>query len=687
MQASSNSIREGTKIMKWVPPIGLVLSVVAIGPTTAAPLPADTGIAWNLTAAAITQSCKQRLDQARAKIASIDMRAASDSAPRLLVEIEGTAADMGDALAAQTLLSNVALTKDVRDASVHCTDDVTAFGVQVSADAAIYLIAQHAEAQSSTAAERRLAHLYVEAGRRTGAGLPPEQRAKVTALFDRLNKLQTAFGRALGEDRSAIKISTQEASSLPPPFVKTFKPVADGYEVHVNEATVTQFLKNEASVPARKRFYISYYNRGGQANVTRLAQAVALRNQIANMLGFKTWADYQLDATMAKTPANVFALLGKVQTALLPKARAEVAVLAEMKKTAGDNTPFARWDYGFYENELEKTKYQVDNEAVRQYFPVKKVIAGVFGIYEKLLGVHFDEIQPAIAWAPGVTEYSITDNASGAAIGWFFVDLYPRDGKYGHTAMFPIRAGRAIPGGVQRPVSAIIGNWPQGEPGKEALLSHDDVIVFFHEFGHLMHQSLSRAPYETLFGTSVRRDFVEAPSQMLENWMWQPSILKEISSNVQTGRPIPDELIQKMIAAKHVADGSVWSTQAFYASYDMRLHSAGAEVEPTALWFKLEKELTALPGVPGTIPEAGFEHLMGGYDAGYYGYIWSLVYAQDMFSVFEKGGLESPVVGMRYRRDILERGALVEPDVLLHDFLGRDVQYEPFYKYIGAAPP
>jgi thimet oligopeptidase len=650
-------------------------------------LPADTGIAWNLTPAFIAQSCKQRLDQARAKIAAIDKRAAAEPGVRLLEEIESSVADMNDALAAQTLLSNVALDKPVRDASTHCEDDVAAFGVQLSADPTVFLIAQHAEAQAPGAAERRLAHLYVEAGRRTGAGLQPQQRAEVTGLFDSLNKLQTEFGRALGDDQSTIRINAKEASSLPPAFVKTFKALPDGYEVHVNEGTTTQFMNNEASAEARKRFYIAYNNRGGQANVTRLAQAVALRTQIANLLGFKTWADYQLEVTMAKTPANVFALLDKVQVALLPKARAEIAVLTQMKQAAGDSSPFTRWDYGFYEHQLEKTKYQVDNEAVREYFPVTKVIAGVFGIYEKLLAVHFDELHPAMAWAPGVTEYSITDNATGAAVGWFFVDLYPRDGKYEHTAMFPIRVGRAIPGGVQRPISAIIGNWPPGEPGKEALLSHDDVITFFHEFGHLMHQSLSRARYETLYGTNVRRDFVEAPSQMLENWMWQPSILKEISSSVITGRPLPDTLIQKMIAAKHVADGMYWSGQAFYASYDMRLHSSGAKVEPTALWFKLEQELTPLPGTPGTIPEAGFGHLMGGYDAGYYGYLWSRVYAQDMFSVFEKGGLESPVVGARYRKDVLERGGLVEPDVLLHDFLGRDVQYQPFYKYIGAAPP
>jgi thimet oligopeptidase len=661
--------------------------VIASGAAFAAALPADTGIAFDLTATAITTSCKQHLDEARAKIAAIDPRAGHDPSPRLLEETEAATADMSDALAAQILLMQVALKKDVRDASTHCVDDVTAFGVQLSSDPVLYRIAQQAEAQSPSAAERRLAHLYVEAGRRTGAGLAPAQRTQVTQLFDRLNKLQTEFGRALGDDHSTIHIDATEAKSLPAALVSNLRKLPDGYEVSINEGTLVQFMEHEASYDARKRFETAYDLRGGQANVDRLKQAVALRTQIANLMGFRTWADYQLDVTMAKSPANVFALLGKVQAALLPKARAEIAVLAQMKKVAGDGTPFIRSDYAFYEDELEKTRYQVDAEAVRQYFPVKKVIAGVFGIYQKLLGVHFEAIEPAKAWAPGVTEYSVTDDATGKAIGWFFVDLFPREGKFEHTAMFPIRAGRVIDGHAQRPVSAIIGNWPAGEAGKEALLSHGDVVTFFHEFGHLMHQTLSQAPYESLYGTNVRRDFVEAPSQMLENWMWQPSILKEVSANVVTGKPIPDDLIAKMVAAKHVDDGVRWSTQAFYATYDMRLHSAGATVEPTKLWFELKAQLTPLPALAGTLPEAGFGHLMSGYDAGYYGYLWSLVYAQDMFSVFEKGGLESPTVGMRYRKDILERGGLVEPDVLMHDFLGRGVQYEPFYKYIGAAAP
>jgi len=667
----------------------LVLSLgsVAAGTAIAAPLPADTGLPWNLSAAQVTATCKQEIARTQKAIDAIDARAATDSKPVLLEEIERATADMGDALAAQVLLMNISVQKDVRGASAGCVDEVNAFSVKLSADSAVYAIAQGAMKTAPMPAERRLAQLYAESGRRTGAGLPAAQRAQVTELLDRLNRLQTEFGRALGEDKSSITIDAKEAESLPPAFVRTLKPTTGGYQVNVNESTATQFLSNEQSAAARKRFYVVYNNRGGQRNVKRLADAVALRMQIAHALGFKTWAAYQLDVKMAKTPDRVLEFLNKVDSVLLPKARTEVAVLAAMKKADGDQTPFASPDYNFYEHRLEKTKYDVDEEALRQYFPVGKVISSVLGIYQKLLGVHFEEIKPAMSWAPGVTEYAISDSASGKPIGWFFLDLYPREGKFNHFATFAIRAGRGASPGGQRPVSAIIGNWPVGEPGKPALLSHSDVVTFFHEFGHLMHQTLSRAPYETLFGSNVRQDFVEAPSQMLENWMWQPSILKEVSANIKTGEPLPDALIKKIIAAKHVADGVYYSTQAFYATYDMRLHSSDTSLDPTKLWFDLKSQMTALPQEPGTVPEAGFGHLMGGYDAGYYGYLWSLVYAQDMFSVFQKGGLEDPATGMHYRKEILEPGALVEPDALLHNFLGRDVSFEPFYKYIGVSAP
>jgi Zn-dependent oligopeptidase len=250
-----------------------------------------------------------------------------------------------------------------------------------------------------------------------------------------------------------------------------------------------------------------------------------------------------------------------------------------------------------------------------------------------------------------------------------------------------LRSGRVLPDGAYRmPISSIIGNWPVGAPGKPALLSHDDVVTFFHEFGHLMHSTLSTARYETYYGTAVREDFVEAPSQMLENWMWQPSILKQVSSNVTTGEPLPDDLIERMVQLKHVSaeNGAYWTSQAFFASYDMTINSSGPIVDVSRVYVDLKKKMTTMPAVPGTIPVASFEHLVGGYDAGYYGYLWSLVYAQDMFTAFQNGGLENPAIGARYRTYILAPGGSIEPDQLLRDFLGREPSNDAFYKELNA---
>jgi thimet oligopeptidase len=657
--------------------------------TPAAPngplLPADTGVNWNLTPDQINTTCDAAIKQAKDTIKQIETTPIGQADfGNGIKGVETAVAVMNDALVAQGVLSQIAVDKKVRDASTSCDEKQSQFGVELGADPVAYAMAQLGAATATNAKDRKLAELYMEAGRRAGAGLDPVTRAKTTKLFNELNDLQIAFQRQLGEDTTTIDISASEAASLPAAFVKSLKPAGDGYRVPVNESTYSQFMQNERSSAARQRYYIAYYHRGGDANVKRLTQAVAIRDQLAHLLGFNTWAAYQLDAKMAKTPQRVIDFLANVDSKLLPKARVELAELKALKAQSGDSSPWQPWDYAYYENLLVKTKYAVDETLVREYFPVDKVIPAVLGIYQKLLSVSFHPIAPADAWAPGVLEYSISDNATGKPIGWFFLDLYPRSGKYEHFANFSLRSGRVLPdGSYQMPISSIIGNWPVGAPGKPALLSHDDVVTFFHEFGHLMHSTLSIAPYETYYGTNVRGDFVEAPSQMLENWMWQPSILKEVSSNVNTGKPLPDDLIKKMIALKHVDDGAVWTGQAFYASYDMTIHSSGGNVNVTQTWFDLKKKLTTTPAVPGTIPEASFGHLMGGYDAGYYGYLWSKVYAQDMFTVFQKGGLESPVVGAKYRQDILQPGGSLEPDQLLHNFLGREVNYDAFYKDLG----
>ena len=282
-----------------------------------------------------------------------------------------------------------------------------------------------------------------------------------------------------------------------------------------------------------------------------------------------------------------------------------------------------------------------------------------------------------------VLEYEIVDGDNGKSLGWFYLDLVPRPSRFLRPVAGILRAGRQVGGEYSLPIGAIMGNTPPSEPGKPSLLSHRDVVDLFHEFGHLLHATLSTAPYEALNGLNARGDFLEAPSQMFENWAWQPAILEQISRDVETGRRLPRELAEQLVASRHSFNGATWTRQVLFAVYDLTLHTSGARVDATATWFKLTRELTALPPVPGTAPEAGFIFLMGGYDAGYYGYLWSKVAAQDLFSAFESGGIENPEVGRRFRREVLEPGATMEPDQLLRTFLGRPASDVSFRRSLG----
>jgi thimet oligopeptidase len=655
-------------------------------PVAARGAPAGTGIEWKLSPERITTRCNAELERARARVEAI-LGQAGATAPARLVAIENAIADMNDALVAERLLGSALADQAIRAASGQCNEELAAFQNELAASPGLYELAQAVHESGDTPVDRQLARLYVEAGRRAGAVLDREQRARLTALFDQLEELEMAYMRALGDGDLTIEISTDEAASLAPSFVRTLQASANGYLVPVNFGTTERFLDSQASGEARKRYWLAFYNRGGQDNVERLERALALRHQIAHLLGFDTWAAYRLDAKMAKTPARAIALLEEIGARLLPRAREEIQVLARMKAEHGDPTPFAAWDYAYYEARLERARYGVDTEVIREHFPVDHVIRSVLDLYGNLLGVTFRAVVPANAWAPDVLEYAVTDSASGRPLGGFFLDLYPRPGKGLHWSTHLPRTGRMLPDGSYRPsIAAIMGNGPAAEPGKPVLLSHKDAIIFFHELGHVMHMMLATAPYASLHSANVRPDFVEAPSQMLESWMWQPSILKKISSHVTTGAPLPDELIASMIARKHVADGAFWTRQVFFGVYDMLLHSAGPDVDSTRLWVELTEKLTALPPVPGTIPQASFAGFMGGYDAGYYGYMWSKVYAQDMFTEFERHGLENPEIGMRYRREILAPGATREPDELLQRFLGRPVSFDAFYEELGLGP-
>jgi thimet oligopeptidase len=665
-----------------------VLSAAMLGalPLTSPAKPAASvlPIDWTLSPAKIASSCAASIGALRRRVDGIAKARTPRTFANVVLPLENASADFNDDLAAQGFLTNVSTDAGVRKASLKCSTDAGNVLSEIAARPDLYRALADAQKSGTAkgAPQTKLTQLWLTAVKRSGAGLPDAQRREFVALQQKLTTGQNKFAENLGNDETTITVTAAQAQPLPPDFTATLKKTADGgYTVPVNESTVGPFLQNESDAAARKAFYIAYNNRGGDANVKLLEDALAARDRLAHIMGYPSWAAYVLADRMAATPQRVESFLAQIDAAILPKARQERDEDAALK-----GSPLDQWDQTYYENQLRKTKYAVDQNEIKQYFPVQKVVDSVLGIYQELLGVKFTRTNVPV-WQPQVQAYDVHDAASGNPLGRFYLDLFPRPGKYNHFANFPVIPRRVLPDGTIRLAeSAIVGNWPQPAPGKSALLSHGDVETFFHEFGHNMAAVLANEPYETLTN-GFRQDFIEAPSQMLENWAWDPGILKRVSANVTTGQPLPDELVKKMIAARYVHNALATTQQILYGTVDMKYHTAKPPVDTTAVWKATVGAVTPNGFVDGTHPQSGFGHLMGGYDAGYYGYLWSKVYAQDMFSRFKAQGLTNPAAGMAYRNDILAPARLTEPDQEVRAFLGRPMNPNAFYQELGITPP
>jgi thimet oligopeptidase len=648
----------------------------------------DSLEAWRLSAPALGARCSDAIGRARKATENLLAGPQSEgTAFRRLQAIEQINAELQRVTTMPRTLQVISADDAVRDTSVACDKRVTALTTAVLADPRLYALAQHAGAElgaGGSPPDRQLAKLYVEAGRKAGAGLDSAGRVQAVRLLQRHADLERDFSLALAGDSSTIRIPRRDTVGLDPQFRARLERTGDSLTVHVDESTITPFMRFQRDRDARHRFFLAYNRLGGQANVARLDSALAVRDTIAHLLGFQNWAAYQLSTRMAKDPGQVMDFLSGLERPLHQKAVSEVAELTRLARKDGVTGALQAWDYAFYAERLRQTRYALSQTVVQQYFPVDYVLPQVMRLYSQLLGVRFEPITTGTAWAPEVSQYAVIDSATGRPMAHLYFDLYPRPHKYQHFADFTVVPGmRLADGSRQLPWTAIIGNWPVPAPGHPSLLAHSDVVVLFHEFGHAMAAALDQSPYPTT--SNYRLDFVEAPSQMLENWMWQPAILKRISRNVTTSRPLPDSLIRRMIEVKHLTDGNFWGAQVFYATYDMTLHTAKGPIDPTRTWDELYPRYLPFTQPANTWPEAGFGHIMGGYEAGYYGYLWSKRYAQDMFTRFEREGILNPRTGRAYRNDVLAPSGTEEPDVLVQRFLGRPVSDSAFYRELGIA--
>lgn len=681
-------------MMGMARPILAAFLASTLGSCLAAPTEADriggspTVIDWNLSTTQIKESCSSQLAAARARLAALSHARPPYTFANTVLAFENVLSDVGDSLTAQTFLSQVAPDRSVRDVSLQCSTDLSGFYTDVTSDPAMYahMVAAAKTMEGADVQDRALARLWISQFEQSGSDLPPAKRAQFVSLSKQLTDVQNTFNRNFADDTTTIPVSKAETAGLPADFVSGLKAAAGGYVVPVNDSTSQLFLSSDKSEDARHRFLLAYGNIQAAPNVALLQREIELRDRLAHLMGLPNWAAYQMRTRTVQDPAKIVAFLQQLDAHVLPSAKDDVAKLAALKaKETGDPAAVIEpWDVAFYLGELQRTEYALDQNEVRHYFPAPQTVKAILTFYEHILGVTFAPIAPADAWSPDVTEYSVTDTESGRLIGSFYLDLYPRPGKPGGAFNAPIISIRRMSDGIYRPpVSAmIVSDWPAPSKDKPALLSHDDVVTFFHEFGHCMAAVLANVKYESL--SSFNEDFVEAPSQMLENFAWDRSILRTITSDVDTGAPMPDALISKILAARCLTDrlcnGYAASRQLMLSIIDLDYHMSGPKVDTDAIWAKVARDDTPIPLAQGVHPEAQFIHLSSGYDAGYYVYLWSLVYAQDMFTAFDQGGVDNPEVGMRYRKTILEPARSLSPDDEVKRFLGRPMSTDAFYR-------
>ena len=553
--------------------------------------------------------------------------------------------------------------------------------------AAVVAFGQTAEARVLSGVKKKFLEETMRDFRRSGFGLGKEEREQVNQIQNALSEIGLEFRRNISSYQDTLLITKAEATGLPEAFLKDRSHGDGQYAIDMSYPSYFPFMKFADSDEARRKLSHKFLNRARDKNLDVLDEILRLRRNLAEVLGYQSFAEYRTEDRMTKEPATVWEFERDLQISLREKARIDYQEMLAMKSQITDmrDSVINPWEKLYYENRLLQEKYQVNEEEIKQYFEIGNVIDGLFAITQRLFNLEYREVKNPSVWHKDVKMYEVYSKENGGMIARFYLDLYPRADKYQHAAAFSVVMGKGMPDGYQKPAYCLVCNFPKPSWDSPSLLPHDDVETFFHEFGHLLHGVLTKSEYIRYSGTSVPRDFVEAPSQMLENWVWDKESLALFARHHETGEVIPSELLERMLSARNLNSGTKALQQVFYSVYDFTLHDGydpDGERSTTDVLRELQNGITLYPYQEDTHFQGSFGHLYG-YAAGYYGYMWSEVYAQDMFSVFEENGVLDQNTGMRFRRLILEKGGTDDPLVMVREFLGREPNNQAFLRSLG----
>ena len=580
------------------------------------------------------------------------------------------------------LIQEVHPDQKMRETAEQISQKVAAFATDVSLDRGVY---DALSAIDLAGADEETAY-YVKRTLRdfrlAGVDRDDETRKRVKALRDELVKIGQDFDRNIRADVRKVTVkSAAELDGMPQDYIARHKPDANGAIVltidYPDSLPVFSYARNES---LRKQMYMEYQNRAYPANIEVLDRMIARRAELARLLGYQDWADYITADKMVGSAKNASDFIDRIVAASAPKSQAEYAALLKRKKQdVPDASGINAWESAYYSELVRKASYDFDSQSVRPYFAFDRVKEGLLDVTGRLFGVTYRPVTDAAVWDPSVEAYEMLED--GRLVGRFYLDMHPRANKYNHAAEFGIRTGVE---GRQIPESALICNLPGGQPGDPGLMTHDDVMSFFHEFGHLVHALLAgHRKWVGVGGISTEQDFVEAPSQMLEEWTWDPATLQTFARQYQTNEPIPATLVKQMRRASEFGKALGVRQQMIYARLSLSVYDHDPKnLDTTAVVRDVTNKYRPWPYVEGTHFQTSFGHL-DGYSAVYYTYMWSLVIAKDLFSHFDQSNLLAPAVARRYRDDVLAPGGSKPAAVLVRDFLGRPFDFAAWEKWLN----
>jgi thimet oligopeptidase len=638
--------------------------------------------------------CRVGLDTAKGILPQLVAGSDPRTVDNTLLAYNDLLTGVGNSAGMAGLYSEVHPDADVRDAARTCEQEVSTFVTALQLNRELYDAINKIDLSAADAETKRFVEHTLRDYRRAGVDRDEATRARITAIDEELTKLSQQFSKNVADDVRYIEVDDKAAlAGMPDDYIDAHPAGANGkIRITTDYPDYYPFMSYADNDALRKDLYVKFRSRGDENseqikkarakdNESLMADILSLRSEKALLLGYPTWADYITEDKMIGSAKKASDFIERVWKLAEHRAKKDYAELLRTLKTIEKGSKeVADWQKNWLETKVQKAKYEVDSAEVRKYFDYNNVLAGLLEITSTIYDIQYTPVEDARPWHESVKVFDVM--RGGDKLGRIYLDMHPREGKFKHAAQFGLRDGvedKQLPEGV------LVCNFPDPATSNgPALMEHDDVVTMFHEFGHLMHHVLGgHHKWVRQSGVATEHDFVEAPSQMFEEWAWSYETLSRFAKHVETGAVIPEKLVAKMNKARRFGLGTQTVQQMFYASISLTFHTADPDkLDQLEQVKKLQKKYTPFAYVEGTHFHTAFDHLVG-YSAMYYTYMWSLVIAKDLLTPFQKKGLMNTATTYAYRDKVIGPGGTQDAAVLVKDFLGRDYNFKAFEKFLS----